>query len=377
MSLITMLFCFIFFLGLLIYANYNKRFSGLKSISYGNLSLFLGFLFLGLRGIVPDFLSIILANFLIACAFFLFNYGTSLFLRIYFRFLWLNILGLVGVFISFLYFTYSHPQVNMRIIIINTFLLIESLLVSVSFLRQSSKQYKSQNLFGFWGFFLYFFFCLFRIIQTIGEGSISNFLEAGFIHGLAFIFMQLLIINTTFSVVWIANSVLNHDLETQANLDPLTKILNRRAFLDELNKELARSRRDQLTFSLIMADIDFFKSVNDNYGHLAGDSVLISFTRTVTENLRLNDVFSRYGGEEFMILLPNTNKKNAFETAERIRKIVEMNKHPFNGKIINFTVSFGVTSYDIDAQNKGELLENVDLALYEAKNNGRNRVEIK
>ena len=372
-----MLFSFIFFVGLLVFSSFNKRFRGFNNYAYANLSLFLGFLLLGLRNYIPDLFSVVFANLSIAFAFFLFYYGSLIFLRSYVRFIWIHLLALAAVLISFIYFTFIDPDVNLRIIIINSYLFIESVLISVFFIKQSSYRFKAQMLSVSWGFILYALYSVFRIIWTYGESSIDDFLQAGIVHGLIFLFIQVLIVNSSFSFIWIANSILKDDLETQAKMDPLTKILNRRAFVEELKKELARSRRESLTFSLIMADIDHFKTINDNFGHLAGDSVLISFTQMVTENLRINDVLSRFGGEEFLILLPNTPKKYAAETAERIRKIVEITNHPFNGKNINYTVSLGVTSFDIDAQNKEELLENVDIALYDAKSNGRNKVCIK
>lgn len=376
LSIVTMLFSLIFCIGFLCFALYNKRFNGLKLFSYANLTLFFGFLFLGFRGLLPDILSIVFANLLIGFAFFLFYYASLVFLKLYTRLLWLHITGLTALLGLFVYFTFYNPNVNIRIIIINSFLFTESLLTIILFIRQSSMGYRVQKFSVAIGFLLYALMSLFRIIWTIEESLIDDFLEAGFVHGLTFLFVQVLIVNTAFSIIWIANSILNHDLETQANLDPLIKILNRRAFLDQLNKEMARSRRERLTFSLIMADIDLFKGINDNYGHLAGDSVLIGFSRIVTDNLRINDIFARYGGEEFLILLPNTEKKSAWETAERIRKIVEQKRHPFNGKDICYTVSFGISSFDIDAQNVETLLENADMALYDAKSKGRNRVEM-
>lgn len=192
-----------------------------------------------------------------------------------------------------------------------------------------------------------------------------------------FIILLFFLFNTAFSLFGAAVSILNKDLEERARLDYQTGALNRRAFLDELNREIARSKRGSLTFSLIMADIDHFKEINDKHGHLAGDSVLMAFTSIIGENLRINDILSRYGEEEFMILLPDTEKKNAFETGERIRKILELNHHHFNGQDIQFTASFGVTSFEMDARNKEELLEIAEMALYEAKSKGRNRVEVK
>lgn len=377
LSLMTMLFSFIFFIGLKTLARHNTRFSSLKIFAYASLFLFAGFLLQGLRGIIPEPISIILSNFINALAFFLFYYGSTAFLKTYVRMLWLHCTLLAVLLASLLYFTIFKTDINMRIISINTFLFFESLVVAVLFIKQSSEQFRIQKLSVSWGFLLYAAYSLFTIIWTVREPPIDDFLNGGLVYEMGFLFVQLLIINTAFSLVWIANSILNYDLETQASLDHLTKVLNRRAFTGELEKEIARSKRESICFSLIMCDIDYFKQINDNFGHLAGDSVLISFSGIVVGNLRINDVFARFGGEEFMIILPHTEKKYAVETAERIRKVIEMNHHPFNGKDISYTVSFGVSSFDMDAQNKDELLENVDVALYEAKSKGRNRVEFK
>ncbi len=377
LSLTTMLFSFLFFIGLYTFARYNDRFTSIKVFAIADLLLFTGFLLLGFVDMIPSFFSVIVSRFLIAMAFFLFYYGSTAFLKTYIRYLWLHCTLMVALFASLVYFTLFDPDLKIRIIIMSSFLLFESLVVALLFIRHSSIQFRTQKLSVSWGFLLYGAYCLFRIIWTGSESPIDEILNVGFVHGLGYVFILVLIINTAFSLIWIINSILNYDLETQASLDHLTKILNRRAFIDELDKEIARSKRESISFSLIMCDIDYFKRINDNYGHLAGNSVLISFSGIVVENLRINDVFSRYGGEAFMMLLPHTEKKYAVETAERIRKVIEASNHPFNGKDINYTVSFGVSSFDMDAQNKEELLENVDIALYEAKSKGRNRVEVK
>lgn len=375
LSMVTMLFSLVFFIGMLTFARHNQRFIGLQYFAYGDLLLFLGFLLLAFRHIIPDYLSIVSANSMIAIAFCLFTMGSYNFLRKYNAFLWAHITAFIALVVSFSYFTVIEPDVNMRIIIISTFTAGETLIAAILFIRDGTKGHKKQKLSVAYGFILYTIYGIFRIVWTLMEVDIEDFLQAGIVHGLMILIIQILIINTSFSLIWIANTILNKDLEERAKLDPLTKILNRRAFVDELLKELARSKRQGLTFSLIMADIDHFKSINDTYGHLAGDSVLLGFTTFVQENLRIIDILARYGGEEFLILLPNTEKKQAVETAERIRKMLEYKKHLYNGQEISYTVSFGVTSFDIDAQNKEELLENADTALYAAKTKGRNRVE--
>ncbi len=159
--------------------------------------------------------------------------------------------------------------------------------------------------------------------------------------------------------------------------DGLTKVYNHRFFQELLEKEYKRSDRYDTEFSLIMLDIDFFKKINDTYGHLLGDEILKEIAALILECLRSMDVVARYGGEEFAILLPETNLPEAIKTAERIRRTIE--NHDFmevqGGKPLKITVSLGVTTYPSDNINdRSDILTKADIALYEAKETGRNRV---
>jgi diguanylate cyclase (GGDEF)-like protein len=163
-------------------------------------------------------------------------------------------------------------------------------------------------------------------------------------------------------------------VEYMATTDALTGLYNRRRFHDALSKEFERSRRYRTPFTLIMVDIDHFKKINDNHGHVIGDNVLKEVSKIFMKNVREIDTASRYGGEEFMIILPNTEKEGALNVAERFRKGTEEFKFSdFNGSI---TVSIGYTTMpDPDIKNEDVLIRCVDHALYRAKQNGRNRIE--
>ncbi|MGJ0365835.1 diguanylate cyclase [Aliarcobacter cryaerophilus] len=155
-----------------------------------------------------------------------------------------------------------------------------------------------------------------------------------------------------------------------ASIDDLTKIYNRYYFFNILNQQLEKLKSDKTIFSLIMFDLDHFKNVNDTYGHDVGDYVLNETCRVVEKDLRENDTFARIGGEEFLILLPNTNIEDAFYIAQRIRKNIE--QHKFKD-IPKLTISLGVAEANEPILST-ELLKKVDLALYKAKKEGRNRV---
>jgi len=154
--------------------------------------------------------------------------------------------------------------------------------------------------------------------------------------------------------------------------DPLTKIHNRKKFFDEVEKELERVERYHQELSILILDIDFFKEVNDKYGHLVGDKVLVELTEIVCKNIRKTDVFARYGGEEFVLLMPGTDVKGATEKADNIRKVIAENKFSGCGKI---TCSFGVAGYK-SGDTVDSFVQKADIALYRAKNSGRNKVLI-
>ena len=162
----------------------------------------------------------------------------------------------------------------------------------------------------------------------------------------------------------------NLELQVLATQDPLTHCLNRRAFFERFEAEFSRSQRYGHNFSCIMVDIDHFKSINDKHGHPVGDKVLQQVSNVLRECVRVSDVVCRYGGEEFCILLPETDTQGGIFTAERIRSTIA-SKSIFD---IGVTVSLGVSSYDSDSDNPSELLNRADKALYAAKRRGRDRV---
>lgn len=179
-----------------------------------------------------------------------------------------------------------------------------------------------------------------------------------------------------YTSIALENAELYQRLENLAIVDELTGVYNRRYFEDSLDREIKRALRYSHPLSLLMADIDFFKIYNDRNGHLAGDKVLQQVARVFKLNLRETDIISRYGGEEFTIILTETPKKEALTKAEEIRGKVE--KEIFPGERSqpqgSLTLSIGVASFPEDAKNKEELVKKADQALYKAKQEGRNRV---
>ncbi|MFO8063190.1 MAG: GGDEF domain-containing protein [Spirochaetota bacterium] len=164
------------------------------------------------------------------------------------------------------------------------------------------------------------------------------------------------------------NRVLAHLSAT----DPLTGVMNRRTMTDHLSVYFEKYRRYGARCSLIMADIDFFKAINDRHGHAAGDDVLVEIAKKLTSELRISDEIARYGGEEFAIMLPHTRLEVALKVAERIRRSVEGAE--LSSRRLHVTTSLGVAEIRSDDGESTEVLQRADTALYRAKEAGRNRV---
>lgn len=158
-----------------------------------------------------------------------------------------------------------------------------------------------------------------------------------------------------------------------ATLDALTNLNNRRQFEVRLKQEIAITKRQKNPLCAMMIDIDFFKKVNDTYGHASGDAVLRTVASIIKEHLRESDIPSRYGGEEFAVLLPYTHIEEAKIVGERLRKAVEETPIPIDKKNINVTISMGLAEFNVNETGE-ELFKRADSALYEAKEGGRNRV---
>jgi two-component system, cell cycle response regulator len=167
---------------------------------------------------------------------------------------------------------------------------------------------------------------------------------------------------------------LNHRLAEQAIRDPLTGLYNRRHMEESLNRELLRARRNSTPVSVIMCDIDHFKSINDRYGHQAGDKVLKTLGSVIRRRCRGSDIASRYGGEEFLLVLPGMPGEVAAEWAEETRVAIAETPISRSGKILRVTASFGVAVYPEDGTTADGIISSADSAQYAAKAAGRNQV---
>ncbi len=166
-------------------------------------------------------------------------------------------------------------------------------------------------------------------------------------------------------------------LYQRATRDPMTGIANRGHFFEMGAQEIERARRFSEPLSMVLLDIDRFKTINEKYGHEIGDRVIVSLTKTCVGHLRNIDLLGRVGGEEFAILMPRANKEPAAEMAQRLRLLISEQRVPVpGGRDISFTVSLGLSSLRHTTRDLAELMRNADAALYRAKREGRNRLDV-
>jgi diguanylate cyclase (GGDEF)-like protein/PAS domain S-box-containing protein len=172
------------------------------------------------------------------------------------------------------------------------------------------------------------------------------------------------------------NERLRLQLQEQAIRDPLTGVYNRRYFAEALENETARAFREQTPFSIIILDVDHFKKINDTYGHKCGDLILRSLAKFLQENTRRSDIVCRFGGEEFVILMPDAASDSAYERAELFRSQFAAMVNEYEGKQVTCSFSAGVASFPMHSNSGETLLNMADLALYQSKAQGRNRSTI-
>jgi diguanylate cyclase (GGDEF)-like protein len=164
-------------------------------------------------------------------------------------------------------------------------------------------------------------------------------------------------------------------LRQHATLDHLTGLWNRSMILEQLDRELSRARREKSALTVAMVDIDRFKAINDTHGHAAGDAVIRDTAAAIRSQLRESDVVGRYGGEEFLMLMPGCGAESGGVIAERVRQRIEAVPTLYGALALSVTASFGLASTKVSGTEPSHLVEAADSALYLAKSNGRNRVE--
>ncbi|MEX2130327.1 MAG: GGDEF domain-containing protein [Pseudohongiellaceae bacterium] len=217
---------------------------------------------------------------------------------------------------------------------------------------------------------------LFRgIAELAADSARVSVMENSLVNSVTFTMLLLLVVLSSFSILLILREKLDAENQKLATLDPLTNICNRRALIELTERELLRSYRTNRWPCLLMLDIDHFKEVNDQHGHLVGDQVLVELANLIKEQLRDLDVVGRYGGEEFCILLAETDENGGLVSAERLREAIEKLVVTTDETSVTITASIGL-AFAHSGDTLDQLLARADTALYQAKTQGRNSVVI-
>ena len=348
--------------------SYPASIKGLGEWSAGLMVLFLACALASTKNILPEFLSVTCSVFLLLIGIYLNYFGTQRFFGVQPRIgRWVGVMALA--LLGSMWLTWIEPSYLGRLrLFITLMAVLFGFHAHLVWRRSSMRLAKILTLIAFMGMFAIF---LARLVGSFLFAVGDEVLDMELRHLIFITCFSFSIFLSSTSMVHMASDRLHAELQYLATHDPLTNALTRRHMNDECMTELARCRRHGHSMALLMMDLDNFKAVNDHYGHQAGDRVLVDFVARVNALLRQPDQLGRFGGEEFVVLLPETTLAEALVVAERIRVACDA-----TGSVPDCTVSIGVTTYEKDSDTMDALLARADAAMYRAKTKGRNRVEI-
>ena len=361
----------------LLVLNGSQRRDGLHYWAGALLLCAAGYGLLLLRGRVPDFLSVVLANALLSAAFAGFLVAVRCFHGLPLQ--WAR--ALVPVLAVVVLMSFFQDNFFARIVVSAWSLALQSAWVLWALLRQGPPHEGGLSR----GALLLALGVALELVTVLVRGSWIVFfsfegttiLQGNVVQTLTFMVAFVALLVTSFGFVFMAKERADDANVRLAAQDALTGVSNRRALMLALERELARATRQNTPLNLLMLDIDHFKQVNDHHGHLVGDQVLRHVVEVVRQRLRGEDVMGRYGGEEFLLLLPSTNLHGAQQLAQQLCHAVQAAPFVWGNQSIQVTASVGIAGFSTRSQDGwGALLQAADSALYRAKKNGRNRVEM-
>ena len=379
LDVLATVICFLYAFGAFFFGQNQRKFKGFDWMALAFLTLSIGFLLLGLQGYWPNFLTMFVANTLFSVGMVFFYEGIRRFCFDGERWGkgWLAWTVLIIGTISYSYYLYISPSITNRIVVVSLVHYVFDMMIVWVLLSDLSVSWKMPRIVTSGVVFVDALYSLLRVIITMRSEPLSQLMLGGNIHAIVFITIIFLITGTTFGLVWMVNARLEMDLVEMAMHDPLTGLLNRRGVETMVGHEFAKfGRVDDFEMSVMMLDIDYFKKINDVYGHSAGDQVLVEFANEIRKCLRSYDILGRIGGEEFIIFLPNTNLENASMIAERIRTRVEAHVFEVGLALIKFTTSIGVSDFIPENATLDSVIPFADQALFQSKQEGRNKVSV-
>ncbi|MFT3807929.1 GGDEF domain-containing protein [Arenimonas sp.] len=331
------------------------------------------FALLGLRGQVPDLVSVVFANTLAAAAMSCNAIALRLFYGVPRRILRLAIITVL-VMASSAWFVYAWPSLHWRIVATS---LLMALLIGSSaraILRRHGPRGAiplTTAVIFVGGTALIAYRAIYELATPL---LVDSFFQLPPGQNWAFVLLGLLPVLSTVGFLLMCTERSQQELERAAQLDYLTGIYNRRAIEDLARRAIAASRRHGIPMAMMIVDVDHFKRINDQFGHETGDQALMETVRRLRESLRSEDLVGRLGGEEFVAILPNTDAASALAAAERVRIAFAETPMQFEDDAMTVTISAGVALLAPGDQQFSHLLRRADRAMYAAKNAGRNQV---
>ena len=352
---------------------WGKEVEGLHYWAAGLLLSALGFLLLGLRGLVPDLISVLLGNVLLTAS-------PAVMLAAMYRFQGrptLQVSTVAPTLLSVLVLVATTNDISQRVIGLSLLIGWQTALLAKAPLERWKEGTGRGRYLIVLGAGLAAAVTFVRaLFEAMGWVVTTSITRPSPMHIATFICAFCAVVLISIGFIFGIKERAEARTRDLAMRDALTGISNRRAVLDSLEHALAHSVRAHLPLALLMLDIDHFKKVNDTHGHLAGDGVLTAVARVVSKRIRTQDIVGRYGGEEFLVILPGTPAAGAAHLAEQLRVAIKDFSTSFGQTDIRVTISIGVTAKIPDAATTADtMVHAADQALYLAKARGRDRVE--
>lgn len=319
------------------------------------------------------FLSMVVPNFLVVTALLIIHRRFALFVKAKADTRWLEATILAGTLASMVYYALIHPSFTARSVAMTVVFVVVAVLSASVLIRYADPAVRTACRATASLYFVFGSLLVIRAVWTMFRGGQQNFFQYSPAHLMGFLGVDVLIVGVPLGYFWMMSARLYADLELLARTDSLTNLLNRRSLKEAASREIDRRQMDGGPLTVLAVDIDHFKRINDRYGHDAGDKVLVETANALAEALRKQDVVARLGGEEFVVLLPDTDMDGAVQIAERLREIVEALVIECGPYSMRVTASFGIALLQ-EEDTFETVLQRADQALYAAKMAGRNYV---
>jgi diguanylate cyclase (GGDEF)-like protein len=373
LSIIFIIFSLIFSIGLLLFQSAQKQVLGLSLFSTSMFVIGSGTILLSLRGVIPDFISIIVANLTIAYGFHLVLHSLTIFRRHPRHIVQYSRIALFLVLVSFVQFTYYDQSIQNRIIVMSLYLAFVTASSAIVILNGKKNDLAlAVNMMAL-PFIIYSLFMTFRAIKThFALNDINSLISSNYLNEYTYILSIILIVSMSFSMLWLINARLVHSLQCISQQDPLTTLKNRRAL--DLAVKKHQAQVNYKSVCIVLLDIDNFKQVNDQFGHLVGDDAIKALAKTVLKLIDLPNTVFRLGGDEILIWLPNSNLERAAALSEKLRSAIQKIKLE-QQPTLTITSSFGISLLSENEKWK-DCVDRADRALYQAKLKGRNTIVI-